>query len=484
MSIKELNPQLLWKHFYALTQAPRPSGHEEKAVEYLLQFGKEFGFETIQDEIGNVIIRKPATSGMENCTGVILQSHIDMVPQKNKEKQHDFIVDPIEAFVDGDWVTANGTTLGADNGIGLAASLAIFESADLQHGALEILATIDEEAGMTGAFGLGKGILDGKILLNLDSEDEGELYIGCAGGIDANVELAYTELPVDKNTEAYKLNITGLKGGHSGLDIDSGRGNSNKLLNRFLHVAAKKFGLRISSFEGGDMRNAIPRESEAIVTVPQQDTESFIAYLDKFQQILKAELNDVEPDMKLLAEKVDMPKTVMSWSAQNTFTKLTYGFPNGVIRMSSSIKGVVETSLNLAIVKACDGKITQQALLRSSVESAKDDLVTMVENVCTLSDAKVVFDGDYPGWKPNPDSEILRQMQEVYRTKFGKIPDVKVIHAGLECGVIGSKYDGLDMISFGPTIRHPHSPDEKVHIETVSKFWDFLVETLKNIPTK
>jgi len=482
--ILNLKPASLWKNFYSLTQIPRPSKKEEQVRNFIVKFGKDLGLETIVDEVGNVIIRKPATPGMENRRGVILQSHLDMVPQKNSGTQHDFEKDPIDAWVDGEWVKARGTTLGADNGMGVAATLAVLESKDIAHGLVEALFTIDEETGMTGAFGLKPGIFKGDILLNLDSEDEGELYIGCAGGTNANIKFTYKETPVPAGMIAFKVSVTGLKGGHSGVDIHLGRGNSNKILNRFLWNAARNLGLRLAAIDGGSLRNAIPRESFAVVAIPEGKKDEFMKSLAKEQEMVRKELSAVEPDLKMEAVAAEMPKTLIDENIQTHLFNAVYGCPNGVMRMSNEMSGLVETSTNLAIIKAEKGEITIMCLLRSSVDSAKTDLEQMMRSVFELAGATVVFDGQYPGWKPNPASPILKTMQEIYQNKWGKIPEIRAIHAGLECGLLGGVYPNWDMISFGPTIRYPHSPDEKVNIETVEKFWDYLVETLKHFPVK
>ncbi len=482
--ILNLEPKSLWKNFYSLTQIPRPSKSEAKAREFVVGFGKNLGLETIVDEVGNVIIWKPATPGMENRKGVILQGHLDMVPQKNSDKTHDFEKDPIDAYIDGEWVKAKGTTLGADNGMGVAATLAILEAKDLQHGPVEALFTIDEETGMTGAFGLKAGLLHGNILMNLDSEDEGELFIGCAGGTNGNVKFTYQEVAVPSDVSAFNVIVKGLKGGHSGVDIHLGRGNSNKIINRFLWHSTQTFGLRLAAIDGGSLRNAIPRESFAIVTIPNARKDNFLRYLKEFESIVKKELAAVEPDLKMEAVPTGLPKNLMDEKTQRNLLNAVYGCPNGVMRMSNEMPGLVETSNNLAMVKSENGEIKVLCLLRSSVDSAKEDLENMMRSVFELSGAQITFDGKYPGWKPNPDSPILKAMQDIYQKKYGKVPEIKAIHAGLECGLLGGVYPSWDMISFGPTIRYPHSPDEKVNIETVKKFWDFLVETLKNIPVK
>ncbi|NQV01693.1 MAG: aminoacyl-histidine dipeptidase, partial [Bacteroidia bacterium] len=479
-----LQPQSLWKYFYELTQIPRPSKHEEKVSQYVIDFGKEHGLETIVDEVGNVIIRKPATPGMENRKGVILQAHLDMVPQKNEDTDHDFKIHPLKPYVDGDWVKAEGTTLGADNGIGVAAAMAVLAAEDLQHGPVEALFTIDEETGMTGAFGLKAGVIQGDILLNTDSEDEGELYIGCAGGTNANVRFTYQEVEVPDGMSAFKLTVKGLKGGHSGLDIPLGRGNSNKILCRLMWVAERQFSLRLSSIDGGSLRNAIPRESFAVIGIPESNKEAFLSYVKEFTEIVLKELSAVEPDLTILVEPVATPSKLIDEQIQHNMLNAIYACPNGVIRMSNEMPGLVETSTNLAIVKSANGEINLQCLLRSSVDSAKTDLEQMIQSVFELANAEVMFDGQYLGWKPNPESSILKVMLNVYEKKFGKVPEIRAIHAGLECGILGGAYPNWDMISFGPTIRFPHSPDEKVNITTVEKFWDFLVETMKDIPMK
>jgi len=482
--ILNLEPKALWKNFYSLTEIPRPSKHEDKIREFAAEFGRKLGLETIVDEVGNVIIRKPATPGMENRKGVILQGHLDMVPQKNSDKVHDFTKDPIETFVDGEWVKANGTTLGADNGMGVAAAMTLLESRNIQHGPIEALFTSDEETGMTGANGLKPGILKGDILINMDSEDEGELYIGCAGGTNGNFKFAYSEETVPSDHIALKISITGMKGGHSGVDIHLGRGNANKVMIRFFWQAEHLFGLRLAGIDGGSLRNAIPREAFATITVPREKKDAFLKFMEDYTQTVRKELSAVEPDLKIEAAPVDLPKNLIDAKTQHHLFMAVYACPNGVIRMSNEMKGLVETSTNLAIVKSENGVVRIQCLLRSSVDSAKTDLEQMMRCVFEMAGAEIVFDGQYPGWKPNPASPILKTMQDVYQKKYGNIPEIKAIHAGLECGILGGAYPNWDMISFGPTIRYPHSPDEKVNIATVQKFWDFLVETLKNIPAK
>jgi dipeptidase D len=483
-NIETLSPSGLWKNFKNITQIPRPSKKEARMVEFVKKFGENLGLDTYTDPVGNVVIRKPATAGMEDLKGVIFQAHLDMVPQKNSDKQHDFEKDPIEAYIDGEWVKADGTTLGADNGIGVAAMLAMLESKELKHGPVECLFTIDEETGMTGAFELKPGILKGDILLNLDSEDEGELYIGCAGGVDGNIEFDYIADKIPSGYVPYLINISGMKGGHSGIDIILGRGNSNLVLFRFLWKAAQETGIRLCEAEGGNMRNAIPREAHATVLVPEGREKAFIKLANEYTSMVKSELKATEPDMKLECVKTDLPGRVMQADLQKRLIASVYSCPNGVIRMADGIPGLVETSTNLAIVKTEGNKIYVRCLLRSSVNTAKDNLADTMKAIFELAGAQVSFSGSYPGWKPNMDSSIMKTMNKVYHHKFGKELEIKAIHAGLECGIIGGAYPNLDMVSFGPTIRHPHSPDEKVNIATVQKFWDFLTETLLNIPRK
>ena len=484
MNILELSPKEIWANFFELTRIPRPSKKEDQIREFIYNFGKNLGLETIVDEVGNVIIRKPATPGMENRKGVILQGHLDMVPQKNSDKVHDFEKDPIETVVDGEWVRANGTTLGADNGMGVAAAMTVLASKDMQHGPIEALFTTDEETGMTGASGLKPGVLKGDILLNMDSEDEGELYIGCAGGINGNVIFQYKEQPLFGNFKGFNIKVVGLKGGHSGVDIHLGRGNANKIMNRVLHRGHTRYGLLLASIDGGSLRNAIPRESYAHIVVHSEIVESFLEDMKKLIKKIKSELSSVEPTLEITITDTDVPENVIDQGVLFKFIIAVYACPNGVIRMSNEMPGLVETSNNLAIIKSENGFIKIQNLLRSSVNSARKDLEITIQSIFNLVSAETTFDKSYPGWKPNPDSPILKIMQEIYNAKFGKIPEIKAIHAGLECGILGGAYPNWDMISFGPTIRFPHSPDEKVKIESVQKFWDLLVETLKNIPVK
>ena len=482
--IRKLEPKHLWNYFHDITQIPHPSKKEKKIVEFMKEFAKKNDLEAHIDKVGNVIIRKPATKGMENRKCVIFQTHLDMVPQKNSDKKHEFEKDPIETIIDGEWVRANGTTLGSDNGIGVAATMAVLASKDIVHGPLEALFTIDEETGMTGVFGLKKGLLNGDILLNLDSEDEGELYVGCAGGIDVSITKNYREENSPAGMVAYKITAKGLKGGHSGVDIALGRANSNKIMFRFLMQAESDFEIRLVEAAGGDLRNAIPRESYSVVLVSETKSAEFLKFVKRYENMYRAEFSETEPGLSFTAQKIKIPLRVMKQSEQYKIIRAVFACPNGIQRMSQAMKGLVETSNNLAIVKCINGKFETYCLTRSSVDSSKEATAWKIAAVFHLIGAKVSLSGSYPGWKPNMESPILKTMSDVYKRKFGKVPEIKAIHAGLECGILGGVYPNLDMISFGPTIRFPHSPDEKVNIQSVKKFFDFICETLKEIPVK
>ena len=484
--ITGLKPERVWKYFSEICAVPHPSHHEEAIRRFLVDKAGEFGVECIEDKAGNVIMRKKAAPGMEERQGIILQAHMDMVPQKNSDKAFDFLRDPIAAFVDGDWVTADGTTLGADNGMGMAAILAVMEAGDIEHGPLEALITATEETGMEGAFGLEPGVLKGSILLNLDSETEGELYVGCAGGLDANITFDYKEEPLlaAATYRALRLEVKGLKGGHSGIEIGLGRGNANKILARFLWQADRQFGIRLASIDGGGLRNAIPREAFATVMVPMEHLEQFRVWVPTFGEVVREELHGVDDGLSVAVADAPTPSGVIEAGVQRRLIDALYGCPNGVIRMSASMPGLVQTSTNLARVVSGEGKIDVQCLLRSASNSEKEDLATMIACVFELAGARVDFSGGYDGWNPDMDSPILKTMAATYKELYGRDPAVMAIHAGLECGIIGGKYPSLDMISFGPTISHPHSPDEKVEIASVGKFWDFLLATLRNAPKK
>ncbi|MFZ4583147.1 MAG: aminoacyl-histidine dipeptidase [Paludibacter sp.] len=482
--IRQLEPKALWNHFYSLTQVPRPSGKKEAIGTFLENFGKSLGLETLRDEIGNVLVRKPATAGMENRMAVVLQAHMDMVPQKNSGIAHNFETDPIQAYIDGDWVTAKDTTLGADNGMGISAAMAVLASNDIAHPAIEMFITVDEETGMHGAFGLEPGFLKGDILMNLDSEDEGELYVGCAGGLDANISFAYNEVEIPEGDVAVKVTLKGLKGGHSGVDIHLQRANANKLMFRFLKLAVAECQARLASIEGGSLRNAIPREAFAVLTVPGDAVDDIMDLIDEMETLFVEEFAGVENNISLTAQDVALPSGLIPEEIQDDLINGVTACFNGVYRFIPELPTVVETSNNLAIIKSDGKSIELRSLLRSSVDSRKDELASIIESNFALAGAKVEFVGGYPGWKPNLDSPILKAMLKIYEDKYGKTPKIMIIHAGLECGILGTHYPNMDMISFGPTIRYPHSPDEKVNIATVQLFWDYLVETLKNTPIK
>ncbi len=478
--VRNLEPKVVWNHFEDLNAIPRPSKKEERVIEFMKDFGARLGLETFTDKAGNVIIRKPATPGMENRKTAVLQAHLDMVHQKNSDTVFDFNSEGIRSYVDNGWVKAMGTTLGADNGMGVAAIMAVLSSTDLEHPAIEALFTIDEETGMTGAFELEQNILEGQILLNLDTEDDDEFSIGCAGGIDTNSYYEYQQMPPTENAVGYEISVTGLKGGHSGMDIHLGRGNANKIMNRLL-IDTDQFGLRISEIDGGSLRNAIPRESFAKIAIIGE------TYLEEFRNrvmVIKSEFAIVEPDLKIEIKKCDKPGQVMSLNDQVKLTHSINALHNGVYRMSAAIPGLVETSSSLARVLVQGGEFRTQSLQRSSVESAKMDVAHTVASALKLMGCEVEHSGSYPGWAPNPDSEILNLMVEKYRAMFSEEPRVQACHAGLECGILGEKYPNWDMISFGPTIRNPHSPDEKVKVDSVQKFWSFLKDVLKDMPIR
>ena len=483
MTIKELEPKALWSNFYSLTRCPRPSKHEEAVRNFLVKWAKDKKIECRVDKVGNVIMTKPATKGMENRRPVVLQAHMDMVPQARTGKVHDFLKDPIETKIVEDWVYACDTTLGADDGMGVAAIMAVFESKTIKHGPLEALITTDEETGMTGAFGLKAGELKGEFLLNLDSETEGELYVGCAGGVDATMSIPYATEKAPKDYCAYRLTLGGLKGGHSGMEINTGRANVNKLMFRHLRWVAE-CGLRLVSINGGNMRNAIPRDAEAVIAFPKEHTECILAEFDKVAGWVKKELSSVEPDFFMKYEKVRMPQNVICDADTQKIINLMMVAPNGVIRMSRDMEGLVETSLNLAIVKTTGKNFTVQALLRSSVDTAKEALAERLVCLAELAGGTCKLSGAYPGWKPNMQSPLLKTMKQVYKKLYKKEPAVVAIHAGLECGLLGGKYPDMDMISFGPTLQSPHSPDERANIPSCKKFYDYLVAALEAIPEK
>lgn len=480
--ILKLEPTIVWSYFSEILEIPRPSKKEEKIVEYLLNFGKKHNLETLQDEVGNVLIRKSATEGMENRQSVVLQSHIDMVCEKNSDKVHDFDKDPIESLIENGWVTANGTTLGADDGIGIAAQLAILASDEIIHGPIECLFTIDEETGLTGAFGLQSGFLKSKVLLNLDSEDDGQIFIGCAGGQDTIAWLPYDKVDIPEEYISFKIMVSGLMGGHSGDEINQNRGNANKILNRFLWANLNDLNLKLNNFDGGNLRNAIAREAFAIIMVPNDKSDELKTRISVFEKDVRAEYHISEPDLKISIDNSENPEFVLDSESTEELLNAIYACPHGVIAMSQDIEDFVETSTNLASVKFQEDEVLITTSQRSSIESAKFDISAMVASVFKLAGGRVEHTDGYPGWKPNANSKIVAQTADAYERLFNKKPEVLAIHAGLECGLIGDKYPDMDMTSYGPTIKRAHSPDEKIEIETVDKFWKLTLDILKNIP--
>ena len=487
MPIRKLEPKNVWNNFHSLTQIPRPSGHTQKVADFLVKFGKNLGLESFKDECGNVIIRKPATPGMEGRKGIVLQAHMDMVPQKNNDKEHDFTKDPISTRIvkeeDGEWVYACGTTLGADDGLGIAAAMSILESKELKHGPIEALFTVDEETRMVGAKALKPGVLGGEILLNLDSETEGELYVGCAGGVDANIEFKYKTEPIPEGYKALKIVVTGLRGGHSGMEINEGRGNANKIMARLLLPLIRDFKGRLASFDGGNMRNAIPREADAVIAVPAEKVEKAGKTVEDIAAVLKSELRKIDAGLVVTVEPSRVRKVIAGTTGKK-LVQAIYACPNNVDRMSLEIEGLVETSNNLAIVKTGKETITVNTLLRGATDSLKEDLGEAVRAAFELAGAKVWFDGGYSGWSPNLDSPILKTMKAQYKKLFGKEPLVMAIHAGLECGIFGEAYPHWDMISCGPTLKSPHSPAERCFVPSVGKWWKFLTAVIENAPEK
>lgn len=481
--LNNIQPQGIWKNFAALNEVPRASKKEERVIAFAKHFGENLGLETFVDGVGNVIIKKPATAGMENRKALVLQSHLDMVHQKNADTDFDFDTQGIQMYVDGEWLKAKGTTLGADNGIGVATIMAILESTDIQHPAIEALFTIDEETGMTGAMGLKGGLLDGEILLNLDTEEDDEIDIGCAGGVDVTAERAYTEVNATADALGYNITVKGLNGGHSGMDINKGLGNANKIMNRLLFSVAG-FNVQVGEINGGSLRNAIPRESFAGIAVPDGNEEAFLDTVSNEISAIKAEYKTTEPNLVIVTEKGTAPGKVMDADTQAALIRALYAAHNGVYRMSADMEGLVETSNNIARVIVKDGKIHIGCLTRSSVETSKFDLANALRSTFELAGFAVTFSGSYPGWTPNVDSPILKVLKEVYVNQNGTEPHVVACHAGLECGILGTNYPEMDMISFGPTIKGAHSPDERVSIPSVQKFWNFVQEVLKNIPVK
>ncbi|TYB70490.1 aminoacyl-histidine dipeptidase [Bizionia gelidisalsuginis] len=482
--IRALEPQELWNKFADLNAVPRPSKKEERVIAFIKDFGAKLGLETIEDEVGNVIIKKPATSGMEDHVAIVLQSHLDMVHQKNADTDFDFDTQGIEMHIDGDWVRAKGTTLGADNGLGVATIMAILESKTIEHPAIEALFTIDEETGMTGAKGLKGGLLTGGILLNLDTEEDDEIGVGCAGGVDVTATRTYTEEETPEFKTGYTVTVIGLQGGHSGMDIHKGFGNANKIMNRLLFDGFENFGLRISEINGGSLRNAIPRESNATVVIDAIHEEVFVAEMEELATTIKAELKTMEPDLQIVVSACETPEKMMDLGVQEGLTRAIYAAVNGVFRMSADIPDLVETSNNIARVVVKDGNIKIACLTRSSVESSKIDLANTLRAAFELTGCEVEFSGDYPGWAPNMESSILKVLDVLYEKMNGEKAHVAACHAGLECGILGQNYPEMEMISFGPTIRGAHSPDERASISSAQKYWKFVLEILKNIPKK
>ncbi len=480
MEVRELEPKILWNNFEDLNAVPRPSKKEERIIKFVKEFGEHLKLDTYVDKIGNVIIRKPATPGMEDKKIIILQSHIDMVHQKNSDTDFDFDTQGIQSYIDSDWVKAKGTTLGADNGIGAAAIMSVLASNDIEHPELEALFTVDEETGMTGAFNLEKGILKGKILLNLDTEDHDEFSIGCAGGMDTNTKYEYATTVPSEEAKAYKISIRGLKGGHSGMDIHLERGNANKIMNRLI-ADASQYGLHVSEINGGSLRNAIPRESFAVITI---EDDAYLTVFNDRVNAIKNELAIADDQLEIIIEETETPGEVMTMGDVEKMTNAITAAHNGVYRMSMAIPDLVEASSSLARVIVQNGFFQTQSLQRSSVDSSKFDVAYTVAAPFKLMGATVKHGGEYPGWAPNPKSEILDLMVKKYTNSFNESPKVAACHAGLECGILGERYPGVDMISFGPTIKNPHSPDEKVNIPSVKKFWGFLLDILKDVPNK
>ncbi|MFT7007887.1 MAG: dipeptidase D [Colwellia sp.] len=487
-ALSQLKPSSLWQLFEKICSIPHPSKHEQKISLWIQSWAKELGLSVKEDAIGNLFIKKPATPGMEDRQGIILQAHMDMVPQKNNDTEHNFQTDPIRPYIvsesDGDWVTADGTTLGADNGVGLASALAVLASNDIAHGPIEVLVTIDEEAGMSGAFGLEAGWLDGDILINTDSEQEGEVYMGCAGGIDGSATFPLTFDTVPNDFQAFNLSLSGLKGGHSGVDIDTGRANANKLLVRFLLDASNLFDLRLTELNGGSLRNAIPREANASFVIAKDQVEPLKMALAHYLSTIKANLSAIETDIDMLLISPEDFEQCWDSVTQHNILRALNACPNGVIRMSDDIEGIVESSLNLGVIHTRGKNFNALVLIRSLHDDGRLETQRTVQSVFELAGADIKFTGAYPGWKPDTDSSIMKTVRDTYAELFGKIPAVMVIHAGLECGLFKTAYPHWDMVSIGPTIKFPHSPDEKIEIATVAQYWQLLVAVLAKAPKK
>ncbi len=479
-----LKPELVWNYFEEICQYPRPSKKEEKIAEYVFSVGKKLGLQTEKDKFGNILIRKPATSGKENLKTIVLQGHLDMVCEKNSDVEHDFDKDPIYPYIDGDWVKAKGTTLGADNGIGVAVALAVLEDKNIDHGPIECLFTLDEETGLTGASGLKKGWLKADILINMDSEEIGTIFIGCSGGLDTSITFKTKLEKTPKNHSTFELKVAGLKGGHSGLDIQVGRGNAIKILNRLIWGYAQENRIHLAEINGGNKRNAIPREATAVVLVPKNDDKKFKKFVRKYNEMVKYEYTTNEPDLLVSIDKHVAPEKVLSEKIQNRILNALYAVPHGVIKMSNDVPGLVETSTNLAVIETVGKNINITTSQRSSVASEIEDIANMVTSVFKLAGADITYGDGYPGWAPDINSDILKVFKSTFTRMYGKEPEVTAIHAGLECGIIKEKYPDMDMISFGPTMCDVHSPGEKLQISTVPEFYNQLVNVLKNIPAK
>jgi dipeptidase D len=484
MTIKDLKPAVVWNNFYGLTRCPRPSKHEEIVRQHLLDWAKEHKVEAFADETGNVIMRIPATPGFENRKGVVLQGHMDMVPQKTADTQHDFLKDPIQTVIDGEWVTAKGTTLGADNGMGVAMAMSVAEDKSVKHGPIEILVTYDEETGMTGAEALKPGLLKGDILLNLDSEDENELCIGCAGGLDAQADFKYRSLPVPRGYVGYKIDIKGLSGGHSGMDISLYRANANKIMVRVLIPLLERYGAKVADFSGGSLRNAIPFEADALIALPAEKATAAIRYANEILKISQARFEQSDPGMQWSFTKVAKPARCIEDAVILNACKAIAVCPSNVIRMSQTMQGLTETSINLAVVRCKRGHLTVNSLLRSAMNTAKQDLALRVRYIFEFAGAKVKFFGGYPGWTPKPDTPINKLINDMHIKLYGKPMNVMATHGGLECALLGAKYPNWEMVSIGPTVLYPHSPDERVHIPAVQRSWELLKAVLENIPEK
>lgn len=482
--IANLQPQAIWKNFYLLTQVPRPSGHLEKVQKFLLDWAKEKGITAFQDEAGNIIMRKPASPGMENCKYVTLQGHMDMVPQKAKDSTHNFETDPIETFIDGEWVKAKGTTLGADDGMAVATIMAVMEDNTLKHGPIEGFITADEETTMHGVNHMKGETLEGDILLNLDNETEGEMIIGSAGGVNMNATLEYQEVEAEADDAAVKVMLQGLLGGHSGLEINEGRCNANKAMARLVQDAVANFEACLSEWKGGNMRNAIPREAEVVLTLPKENVEAFKEAVAEWKQTFTDEYGTVEKSLQLTVEDVACPKMIVPAEIQDNLINALCAAHNGVLRFISEVPSIVETSSNLAIVEIAGGKVRFLILIRSSRDSMRECCAETLESAFAMAGMKVELNGAYPAWQPNPHSEIVELMKGIYSELFNKENRVQVIHAGLECGVIGALRPHMDLVSFGPTLRSPHTPNERCHIPSVAKYWDFVKTILERIPQK